>query len=54
MGTEVMVWEGVGGCERVWEGVGGCGRVWEDVGGHVWEEDKSLRPLLWLFPFPPN
>ena len=33
MGTEVMVWEGVGGCGRVWEGVGGSGREWEGVGG---------------------
>ena len=39
VGTEVMVWEGVGGCERVWEGVGGCGRMWERVGGcgRMWE-----------------
>ena len=44
MGTEVMVWEGVGGCERVWEDVRGCGRVWEGVEGcgREWEGVEGL------------
>ena len=42
VGTEVMVWEGVGGCGRMWEGVVGSGREWKGV-GRMYEYDKQTQ-----------